>query len=47
MTLFELMELLRQAVEFMLQALKEGWEVSRPWLHDGAQTLVDLLADGP
>jgi len=44
MTFFELMELLRQAVEIMLQAIQDGWEISRPWLHDGAQWIADSLA---
>lgn len=47
MTFFELMELLRHAVEIMIQAIQDGWEISRPWLHDGAQTLADLLEQGP
>ncbi|MGW9021123.1 hypothetical protein ACWGOE_06530 [Leucobacter chromiiresistens] len=44
MSFFELMELLRQAVEIMLQAIQDGWEISRPWLHDGAQWIADRLA---
>ncbi|MDQ1175394.1 hypothetical protein [Microbacterium sp. SORGH_AS_0421] len=44
MTFFELVELLRQGIEIMLQAIEDGWNISRPWLHDGAQRIADKLA---
>lgn len=45
MSFFEMMEILRQAVEIMLQAVQQGWEISRFLLHDGAQWIADSLTD--
>lgn len=40
----DLLDLLRQAVEIAIRALQAAWDISRPWLHDGAQWIADRLA---
>lgn len=44
MTFQDLLELLRRAIEIALQAVQDGWELSRPHLQEGAQWLADRLA---